>query len=375
MSVYKTPDYDHCIRDARFRHNVYEPEADTFLFMEALDHDAALLRQLSPRRCLEVGCGSGSVITHLAMLLLLPDVATTPVTTAATPSVISEGVKSSIADPLREGALPAGCGATPSPSFFAVDVNPLALEAAALTWQNTVQKHLFSHTNCGGEERGLPPPQLVCLAQPQKDALDATTEGKESRAISACGSHCLTLLQGDLFAPLTNSGRAEVDRDPVPMAASAASCSPSSGASLSPAVSSSCDVQTATPLFDIILFNPPYVPTSMQELEDAIAQRDVITAAWCGGPRGRVVLDRFIASLPRYLSRNGCCYMVLIKENDVPDVVAYTQRTFRQHVYGEAVAGKEEVVEVVPIAERYTGEHLSVHRVSYCGTFVDTVVE
>ena len=49
-------------------------------------------------------------------------------------------------------------------------------------------------------------------------------------------------------------------------------------------------------VFDLVLFNPPYVPTPPEELERAAGERG-LAAAWAGGERGRVVIDRFLAQL------------------------------------------------------------------------------
>lgn len=341
-AIYKSPEYTHCIRDARFRHNVYEPEADTFLFLEALDTDAALLRSLAPRSCLEVGCGSGTVITHLRCLLM--------------PTQVGEGEK--------EGS--SGCIAD-GPTFHAVDVNPLALEATGVTWTDTLHKYFAASAlaphfrsrydtavptmlaapvvvvveEVAEKEELLPPSASPAGPSPANtNAASASAVEGGLAVLQACASspYVLRRFQGDLFTPLRSA------------------------------------LGDAGAVFDIILFNPPYVPTSLEELEDAVAKRDVITAAWCGGPRGRVVLDRFLQQLPASLSRRGACYLVLIKENDVADVVACAQEQFRRHLMKEqgtadssstAAANKEVVVEVVEVAARYTGEHLSVHRLRY----------
>jgi len=52
--------------------------------------------------------------------------------------------------------------------------------------------------------------------------------------------------------------------------------------------------------FDVILFNPPYLPVE----EDNIP----VGAAWSGGSSGRTLLDRFLSDLDRYLLRRA--YMV-----------------------------------------------------------------
>lgn len=72
---------------------------------------------------------------------------------------------------------------------------------------------------------------------------------------------------------------------------------------------------TSQTKFDIIIFNPPYVPTDEDELERALTTHD-ISAAWAGGRKGRYVIDKFLKSLPSALSSNAVAYLVLLKEND-----------------------------------------------------------
>ncbi|KAI8809718.1 N6-adenine-specific DNA methyltransferase 1 [Cladochytrium replicatum] len=59
-----TPRHTHL---KKFR-NVYPPAEDTFLLLDALEEDADLIRQLTPTVCVEIGCGSGIVISFLSML-------------------------------------------------------------------------------------------------------------------------------------------------------------------------------------------------------------------------------------------------------------------------------------------------------------------
>ncbi|GET91552.1 hypothetical protein, conserved [Leishmania tarentolae] len=329
-AAYSSPEYTHCICDSRFRHNVYEPEADTFLFLEALDKDAELLRSLKPDRCVEIGCGSGTVITHLRCLLLL---------TVASAVVTEEG--DSVLPEPRDG----GSGthsAVGGPMFCAVDVNPLALEATAITWTETLLRYFRATVLTNFYDRmfhsavpnSLAAPVVLSSegAAPPSPRVNANDTASSALLAS---TFCLHRFHGDLFRALSHAN-------------------------------------SATVLFDVVLFNPPYVPTSLEELQDAITQRDVITTAWCGGPRGRVVLDRFLLQLPSFLSRRGVCYVVLLKENDVADVVAFAQASFRAHLRcggTEAIQDDEDVLETSEVAARYTGEHLSVHRLRYLPRF------
>jgi release factor glutamine methyltransferase len=64
---------------------------------------------------------------------------------------------------------------------------------------------------------------------------------------------------------------------------------------------------------DLLLFNPPYVPTPDEEVT-----RGGIAAAWAGGYRGRMVIDRLMPLVPELLSPRGQMLMVTVPDND-PD--------------------------------------------------------
>lgn len=49
--------------------NIYEPAEDTFLLMDALEKDTEFLKERRPLLCVEVGSGSGAIITFLATIL------------------------------------------------------------------------------------------------------------------------------------------------------------------------------------------------------------------------------------------------------------------------------------------------------------------
>ena len=219
-----TPNYDHVLH-SEVRSRVYEPEADTFLLMDALDQDAAMLRGLSPATILEVGTGSGLVITHLA-----------------------------------RDILPAG-----SCFAFAVDVNPFAIATARETWQRNVVL--------------TPPPALECI-------------------------------RGDLVTML-RGGRSS---------------------------------------FDVVLFNPPYVPTSEEEIAKAHADHDFLQMAFSGGPKGRLVVDRFLLRLADVLSAGGLAYVIALEANEPEEMIHFAEEASGHRLTGSIVLS------------RYTGERLSVVR-------------
>ncbi|XP_060516555.1 methyltransferase N6AMT1 [Cylas formicarius] len=77
--------------------------------------------------------------------------------------------------------------------------------------------------------------------------------------------------------------------------------------------------------FDMIMFNPPYVPTDSSEVVG-----NGINRSWAGGSLGREVLDKFLYTLPDLLRPNGVCYLLLLKENKTKEIVEIlSQRNFK----------------------------------------------
>ncbi|MEM3153143.1 MAG: class I SAM-dependent methyltransferase [Candidatus Bathyarchaeia archaeon] len=64
-------------------------------------------------------------------------------------------------------------------------------------------------------------------------------------------------------------------------------------------------------IFDLILFNAPYLPTDLSEGQSWIER------AWAGGVNGRTVLDRFLDNFSAYLKDNG---RVLLMQSTLADV-------------------------------------------------------
>ncbi|KAH7104550.1 S-adenosyl-L-methionine-dependent methyltransferase [Auriculariales sp. MPI-PUGE-AT-0066] len=105
---------------------------------------------------------------------------------------------------------------------------------------------------------------------------------------------------------------------------------------------------------DILLFNPPYVPTSNEEA--ALAQTDRgIAGAWAGGADGMEVTNQLLASLDSLLSPTGRFYLVALTQNDIPGI---TRRTFEQGFACQVV-----------LKRRAGGEHLHVLRFTRVAAF------
>lgn len=112
-----------------------------------------------------------------------------------------------------------------------------------------------------------------------------------------------------------------------------------------------CDLASAirTSSIDLLLFNPPYVPTPDAEVHDPAAW------AWAGGANGgRRVIDRWMrGDLPRVLKRpHGVAYVVTVDENRPSDMAEELRREYGMWMR--------------PIGRRRAkNEYLSVHKITF----------
>jgi release factor glutamine methyltransferase len=95
---------------------------------------------------------------------------------------------------------------------------------------------------------------------------------------------------------------------------------------------------------DLLLFNPPYVPTTSEEEEEA-QKRRLIEGSWAGGSYGTRLLDELIPILSDQLSSAGQVYIVAIQQNDPPALVkklhqaglsaeiSFSRRAGREHLH------------------------------------------
>ncbi|XP_038622207.1 methyltransferase N6AMT1 isoform X2 [Tachyglossus aculeatus] len=68
---------------------------------------------------------------------------------------------------------------------------------------------------------------------------------------------------------------------------------------------------------DLLVFNPPYVPTPPQEVGSP-----GIASAWAGGRDGRQVTDRLLPAAAELLSAGGLFFLVALRENGPEDILA-----------------------------------------------------
>lgn len=73
-------------------------------------------------------------------------------------------------------------------------------------------------------------------------------------------------------------------------------------------------------VFDLVLFNPPYVPTPREEM------RDKSTAAWAGGLRGREVVDRLFLGLNRVMRAKSAVLLLAVEDNDPDELVEVLEK-------------------------------------------------
>lgn len=96
---------------------------------------------------------------------------------------------------------------------------------------------------------------------------------------------------------------------------------------------------------DVLLFNPPYVPTSVDEADFAQHDRD-IAGSWAGGDDGMQITNIVLDMLDDLLAPTGRFYLVALKQNDIPGItrrlregqaldckVVLQRRAGREHLY------------------------------------------
>ncbi len=84
--------------------------------------------------------------------------------------------------------------------------------------------------------------------------------------------------------------------------------------------------------FDLVIFNPPYLPTESKE-----ALGSPIDLAWEAGPKGRAVIDPFLGRLPNHLTNGGRALFVQSSLSNVDK----TLQKLREHGFNVNIARKK----------------------------------
>ncbi len=93
---------------------------------------------------------------------------------------------------------------------------------------------------------------------------------------------------------------------------------------------------------DLVAFNPPYVLTPDEEVS-----RGGIAAAWAGGYKGRVVIDRVLGIVARMIAPRGRLYMIAIHENEPEEIMEGMRRRGFDAVIVATQVADEEVLHVL----------------------------
>ena len=179
--MFPTPNLSHFTREDYEK--IYEPDADSFLLLDALQEHHSIIVERQPSILLEFGPGSGLATTFLAKHF------------CSTPRL-----------------------------FFAVDLNPHACQFTQRTFR-------------------------------QNDLMT---------------KHYLNVVQCNLADPLLDRLSSQVD---------------------------------------LIVFNPPYVPTETSDVSE------VIERTYAGGKHGIEVIEKAIEQAGRLLAKNGLFYLLALEEN------------------------------------------------------------
>ncbi|XP_046385376.1 methyltransferase N6AMT1 [Ischnura elegans] len=93
-----------------------------------------------------------------------------------------------------------------------------------------------------------------------------------------------------------------------------------------------------TGVVDILICNPPYVPTSNEELNC----KDPLTCSWAGGENGRQVMDRLFSDVRRLLSPGGKFYILVLKENRPSEIIdLFLNKGFKYDTILSRKSGRE----------------------------------
>eukprot|EP00920_Eleutheroschizon_duboscqi_P026618 GHVT01065397.1.p1 GENE.GHVT01065397.1~~GHVT01065397.1.p1 ORF type:complete len:393 (-),score=54.92 GHVT01065397.1:304-1482(-) len=331
---------------------VYAPAGDTFLLIDALASDFDNIKNvLQPTLALEIGPGSGVVSTFLLRLyacgrrdaalsrpsssevssgsaVKLPAVDVSvkslcsPSVSAMSPSSFALAGRHPVAASSKDGFGEADARMTPLHCWCMCEVGDASMDSSGWTGSCASSVEPVAHPH--------PPFVVASDLNPVAAALTVKT-ARHNLLVQM-----LDATVGNLSKHLRNTRQLPhsitQQRDcqmhaPSAAASSSLSVSALSSSTSSPASSSTSSSCFGVPnvsdgssvpcgLFDLILFNPPYVPTPRSEVAAG-----GITSSWAGGESGREVIDAFLELLPSMLAPRGWVYLLLEDQNKPQEVV------------------------------------------------------
>jgi release factor glutamine methyltransferase len=96
--------------------------------------------------------------------------------------------------------------------------------------------------------------------------------------------------------------------------------------------------------FNLIIFNPPYLPSHPSDLDDYLRK------SWDGGREGRAIIDRFIHEVMDFLAKDGKVQIVQSSLNNVEKTV---QRFKEVGLHPEITAEKKHFFEKLYVVNVY----------------------
>ncbi|EGC34641.1 hypothetical protein DICPUDRAFT_34643 [Dictyostelium purpureum] len=164
----------------------------------------------------------------------------------------------------------------------------------------------------------------------QKDYEDLKTMNPYIMLEIGSGSGFVITFLANLLGP---NGRYYMSTDINPLAAIATSRTSSRNNANIDVINTSfvSSIERLKGSIDVLLFNPPYVPTPSEEVNQG-----GIVASWAGGINGREVIDILLPQIPSILSDKGFFYMVLVQENKPKQVISI----MHGYGFGYKIVGK-----------------------------------
>ncbi|MEA3255418.1 MAG: HemK2/MTQ2 family protein methyltransferase [Candidatus Altiarchaeota archaeon] len=83
-------------------------------------------------------------------------------------------------------------------------------------------------------------------------------------------------------------------------------------------------------VFDLIIFNPPYLP---------VDEMDMLDRSWSGGSKGLEVIKRFLKSAPDYLKEGGGIRLLVSSLNDLDEL----RKILNENNFGFEILAKKKL--------------------------------